>query len=285
MKKVIVFIAVLVAIGLAGSVSADYAPVWFDGYDASTSSNDINFQYAARQGGTPATYNESPVDTSTTNWYSQIVSNGAGNLLLANDGGAPGWGQPGFGSTLATPNMNFSGVVGTNVIGTKVSLAVNVNNAAGAWSYAAVNFGSSLTQRDGAGTIGVSLVQDNTSGGLGSFFQLYRGAELFNFSVPFNAGAYNNVEVFFTDLQGDGNPWDGGNMAVGVAVNGTTVGGFNTSGWTQNYITLEGSWNFAGGLGIHNFDNLTVYSSPVPEPATMALLGFGAIAALRRSRK
>lgn len=281
MKKVIVCAALLAAAGLA---SAAYNPFWYDGY-GTTSSSDINLNYAARQGGVPAAYTESPADPAGSGWQSQLVGNGTiGFLQLANDGMTPSFGQPLWGATFASPNQNFSGVVGGNVVGTKVAFNVQVNSTAGSYSHAAMNFGAALSARDSANSLGVSLVQDNLAGGLGSFFQLYRGAELINYFVPFNAGQFNFVEVYFTDLDGDGNPWDGGNMALGVAVNGNAVGGFNTSGWTQNYITMEGTWNFAGGLGIHAFDEVTVYSSPVPEPATMALLGLGALGLIRKKR-
>lgn len=281
MKKLVLCLAFLLAFN---TVVMGYTAYWFDGYDTSAPSNDINFEYnTARQGGFYVPYVESPADATGTDWRSQDTSM---NLLLANDGTLPAYGQPNWSATMATPNNDFSGIVGTDVIGTKVDFVVTVDNTAGGYSWAGAAFGAPLSIRDAAGAFSVTLVQDNLAGGLGSFVQVFDNGTLYNFTdaAPyFSAGGANFVEVFFTSTDGNANPWDGGLMDVGFAINGNPIGSIGTSGYNQNYVTLQGSWNFAGGLGVHYFDNLTVFTSPVPEPATLAILGLGAV--LLRKRK
>ncbi len=74
---------------------------------------------------------------------------------------------------------------------------------------------------------------------------------------------------------GDGDPWDGiGSTTIDVFVNATLVGSYTKGGggYSNNFMTLEGGRNFAGNnLATHLIDNLTVFASPVPEPAAAAL--------------
>ena len=99
-----------------------------------------------------------------------------------------------------------------------------------------------------------------------------------------------SVRIDVNDLA-DGNPWDGvGSTTIDVYVNNVQVGASYTKGgggFTNNFITMEGSANtFNFALATHLFDNLTVYAAPVPEPASLVLLGMGlcGIAISRRNR-
>ena len=84
------------------------------------------------------------------------------------------------------------------------------------------------------------------------------------------------MQLDINDLS-DGNPWDGlGSTTIDVYVNSSLVGSYTKGGggYTSDFITLEGSANFAGfGLATHTFDNLTMYVAPVPEPSSLALVG------------
>jgi hypothetical protein len=94
-------LAVVAAALTTGTARAQYTPYWFDGFDTSASSLDINFEIGSpRQGGAgiPTAWlsNGGP-----GNYHDQV---GFGQLLLAGDGGIAN------GLALASPNQNFSGL-------------------------------------------------------------------------------------------------------------------------------------------------------------------------------
>jgi hypothetical protein len=141
----------------------------------------------------------------------------------------------------------------------------------------------------GTSGFGVRLIEDSFSG-LGNFIQLYDGATLVGNTIPHPAGAgWANLDLRIDD-PGDGNPWDGiGSTVIDVWVNGVSVASYTKvgGGYTDNYLTLEGSANFNGlGLATHQFENLTVFSAAVPEPASGTLFvgGLLTLMVLRRAR-
>lgn len=101
------------------------------------------------------------------------------------------------------------------------------------------------------------------------------------------------------DDPADGNPWDGvGSTVINVSVNGNQIYTYtkDNGGFSDNFITLFGSRNFAGNqLATHTFDNFTVFSAPaagtaglssanVPEPGTATLVAAGLLLALASRR-
>ena len=242
-------------------------------------SDDINFEIAERQSGALAPISYTDNHTAAGNdWGSQIMSDGTfGTLQL---GGAAHVGGTDIHTAMVSPDYNFNKAY-------EVSVDFLVANNSGGYHYSAISFGSALTRDDAAGTFGIRMVQDNLAGGFGSFFQIYDGTDLVgNLLSEFDAGDWNSLQIFFTSVDGDwnpdgGDPWDGGNISVGILANDDVVWASGISGYSQNYITLEGSWDFAAfGLASHDFNNLTV----VPEPATLAILGLGAVGLLRKRR-
>lgn len=283
----------MIAAFAAEKAQAQYTPVWFDGYNVSANTFDINFEVGPpRQGFNPAAGIPASIpyldNAGADTWKHQMFGGAIQPLQLA-QAGAPG-------PILASPNYNFKGLTGYgDVIGKSITVALDVGSipvgAAGSFVQAGITVGSG-SPLSAASTSGfaVRFIEDNFSG-LGNFIQLYDGAALVGNVIPHSAGAgWANLELRIDD-PGDGNPWDGvGSTAIDVLVNGLPVASYTKGGggYSDNYLTLEGSANFNGlGLATHQFDNFTVFSSPVPEPAsgTILLGGLLGLAALRRARK
>jgi len=270
-------VAAFTAVGIAltaANVSAQYTPIWYDGYNVSGGSSDINFEVGTRQGGPLVPINYVANTGNPANDYHHQVF-GAAPLQLAGDAGLT--------TVLVSPNYDFSGTVGSEVVGTKLSLSLDANTI-GAGTYftqAGITLGSSstlapaTTKADG---FSVLFIED-TFGGNGNFIQLWDGSTLVdNLLANPAGGGWGNVELFMSDA-GDGNPWDGvGSTTIDLYVNSIFVSTFTkgAGGYTANFLTLEGSANFFGTqLATHVFDDVTVYTSAVPEPSTFALAGLG----------
>jgi MYXO-CTERM domain-containing protein len=122
----------------------------------------------------------------------------------------------------------------------------------------------------------------------GNFIQFYDGATLVANLLANPAGVGFMTVLLDINDTADGNPWDGvGSTTIDVTVNSTAVGSFTKGGggYTDNVMTMEGSTNFVGfGAAEHQFDNLQVFSSAVPEPSATLLGGLGVLALLRRRR-
>lgn len=255
----------------AGALGA-FTPYWFDGFDVSTNTTDINFEVGSpRQGGAavPTSYAANSSD------YHVQMFGGGGPLQLASDVNAP------FPThTMVSPDLNFVGSIGGEVIGKKIDVTMDTftNNAGGIYfTQSAITIGSDtqLTQSNTAAA-GFSVVFiEDTFGGFGNFIQIYDGDVLLDNAILNPADSGSGTVELFVDDPTDGNPWDGvGQTDIGVTVNGILVGSYSigSGGYTSNFITLEGSDQKNGvQLAVHTFDNLTVYTAPVPEPASVAL--------------
>ena len=263
---------------LCCTISAQATPYWFDGFDVSANTSDINFETAARQGGAPA-----PIawTANIADYHVQMFGGGGTPLQLAGDG---------FGTfpapTMASPSADFTGHVAGEVIGKKVEVTMDAfaNNTGGTYfTQSAITVAASapLTQ-SGAPGGGFSVVFiEDTFGGNGNFIQLWDGSTIVGNLIPNPAGAGGGFVEIFIDDPTDGDPWDGvGETSFGVLVNSTPVGVYSRGGggFTSNYITLEGSDQKAGvTLATHTFDNLLVSSFPIPEPSAAVLCALGLI--------
>jgi hypothetical protein len=226
-------------------------------------------------------------------YHHQMFGGGGTPLQLAGDfnlGSAP--------HTLVSPNVDFSGPGGTGIVGKKISLTMDAyaNNVGGTYfTQAAITIGgmAPLQQSSLPGS-GLSVVfVEDTFGGNGNFIQVWNGSTILDNLIPNPAGAGPGfVEILVDDLV-DGNPWDGvGSTTVDIYVNGTQLVGGLSGPWTiggggltGNFMTLEGSdQKFGTQLASHTFDNLTVFTAPIPEPTTFALVGLGiaSLAFIRR---
>jgi hypothetical protein len=262
----------------AAMAQAQYTPVFYDGYDTSAGSQDVNFEYnnGTRQGGvlSPLTYAQNPVGA---DYHHQVTGT---TLQLAGD--------PTFQYPMVSPNQNFKGsIFGSQVVGTKISFSLDLNTPLSAqYTAAGISLGASSQlvnlEGDASTHFAVKFVEDGAFGG-GNFIQFYDGINLVNNSLPFTAGGAGafGVDLLINDLA-DGNPWDGvGSTTIDLYVNNVFIAGYTKGGggYTDNYLTLVGERGFSFGPGLtivtHQFDNLLVYASPVPEPSTLALAGLG----------
>lgn len=263
------------------SISRASTPVWFDGFDVSAGSFDINFETGSpRQGGfgIPTTWVS---NGGVSDFHDQLTGS---NLLLA--------GESTLTIALASPNLNFNGITGGGeVIGREISFSLQpgTQNAATRYTQSGITIGSSSTLV-GTGTAGsnfsVRFVEDEFTP-TGAFLQLFDGNTQVGPLIT-NPAGYNNMDVRLFISDTDGNPWDGiGGTTINISINGTPTADYTKGGggYTNNYLTLEGSANFVGlGLETTYFDNLTVFSDVVPEPSSALLSGLGVLALLRRRR-
>jgi len=106
-----------------------------------------------------------------------------------------------------------------------------------------------------------------------------------------DAGAFDMLSIDLCDAYLDPNEYD--IEFVGTRADASTVSNtFSiTDGTTLNTFLFTGMTNIVklewvqGPDFVHQFDNVTLNPTVVPEPATMAALGLGAAAMLRRRRR
>ena len=277
---------------------AAYTTVWSDSYDTTVPSVDINTQNASRQSGVlaPISY-VANVPTQSTDYHQQVLGT-PGPLLLAGDAGigtfslTPSLNTVGY--VTVSPNYNFNGLIGSEVVGKQISVDLNVHTEASTYTSASITIAGNSTLEGGRQSgqtsgLTIKFIEDSQLGGLGNFAQLYdSGAFLANFfAAPASNGGWFNVRFDINDPT-DQNPWDGvGQTSTDIYINNTFLVNYTklAGGYTNNYITLEGTADFVDfSLTTHNFDNLTVSSSPIPEPSAALLGGLGLLGLLRRRR-
>ena len=305
------------ALPLTLSVTSQAATLmWSDSYNTSANSLDSRFERSSaftRQffdpasGIAPATVTAgigvlTPGYTPSqpTDFHDQILGAPAnGYLQLTGDAATPTNGTQGI--TTLSPFYNFDGfTTGGEILGKQISFTLDTfTNSPGSNSYShaaftvgSVNTPTPIFGRAESGTAAagfrVRFVEDQFGATPnGNFIQFYDGVNLVANLIANPAGA-GSMTVVLDINDTDGNPWDGfGATTIGVTVNSVVVGSYTRlgGGYTDNVMTMEGSTNFVGfGAAEHRFDNLQVFSAPIPEPTSAFLGGLGALAMLRRRR-
>lgn len=260
-------VAWMPALGGGGTLNA----YWFDGFDVTANTNDINFEIGpGRQGGplVPTAYLTNTANP-TNDWRHQLFAGGGPLQLAANAAEAPS-------PILVSPDLNMTTGTGGEILNvfsmTVDPYAINSDTGTTYFTYAAVTIGNAapLTPIN-TFTSGFSVVfYENTFGGLGSTIDILDGGTPLASQIPNPAGnGPCNLQIIFNDPV-DGDPWDGsGDIEATVSINGadlttvTALGAF----YTANYITLEGfHQTYAGAnepplgsLATHTFDNFTAF--------------------------
>ncbi len=291
--------------------------MWSDSYNTSANSLDSRFERSSafsRQFFNPASgipgatvtagigvLTPGYTPTQPTDFHDRILGAPTnGYLQLTGDAATPTNGTQGI--TTLSPFYNFDGfTTGGEVLGKQIRFTLDMfTNTPGSNSYShaaftvgSVNTPTPIFGRAESGTtaagFSVRFVEDQFGATPnGNFIQFFDGATLVANLLANPAGAGSMTVILdITDLA-DGNPWDGiGSTTIDVTVNSTAVGSYTrgAGGYTDNVMTMEGSTNFVGfGAAEHQFDNLQVFSAPIPEPSSTFLGGLGVLALMRRRR-
>ena len=185
----------------------------------------------------------------------------------------------GFSTTSVSPNHNFKDNLGADGAHYVLQFQVNPANTATAGTldaswWSAVVFGASsqtasVNTSDGVGMLirrnGGYQIFDGTSGN-GVVKQGDLGTD---FGIT--EGGYYDVRINYFVPAFD----DASRVGVAIFVDENLISSFWTgSGFANNYIDLVGHGPISGGGAYvyHDFDNFSLYTTAVPEPATMALL-------------
>ncbi len=260
--------------------SAQYTPYFFDGFDVSAATSNINFEVASRQGGSPAplTYVTTTVDP-TDDFRHQMFDAAAPVrvLQLADDGtNIPGVGPIFSFKTMVSPEFNFNGTLPNgDIVGKRITFDLDVAAFLGAgpdqptFTQAGITIGGEKTLIDNEDEVAVQNGDPPTTyfsatfiedlfAGLGEFVgvadsggPVMDDTGCIGCSLTHTAGAgFLSVQIDIDD-PADGNPWDGvGSTVVEVFVNGDPIRNPNNGepyvfektggGYTDNYITLFG---------------------------------------------
>jgi hypothetical protein len=239
-----------------------------DDFTVSRNDFDANFEISRQTGQlAPITYTQA----------------GAANHHQVGNGGSPGrlliaaTNTSNFGRV--SPDHNFTenpGVGGYSFIRFDVdpvtASSAPFNPVQSSW--AAITLGTSLAGRN-------QFV--NASDGFGILFRGNGGFQAFDGTTNLGGGTYTTspaglhpIEVRVSDPT-DGNPWDGvGFTTINVFADGSSTPFYTftkgAGGYASNYITLEGDSD-NGALTIHDFDNFSIGTVVIPEPATIAVWG------------
>jgi hypothetical protein len=263
---------------------AQYTPIFYDGYEVSADTMNLNFETGARQSGVLAPIEYVAITPDVTNGFQHQMFSAATSapqpLQLAESGTntAP---PPVFGfKTMVSPDYNFKGTTGSGIVGKRISFDMDIGAiVVGSPTYikGGITIGGHTTLLDnenersavGAGPDGpyfsMNFVEDTFSG-LGSFLQFWDGIDIVGNVIANPAGAGNaSVQIDATD-PADGNPWDGvGSTVINVSINGTDVFSYSKpdGGYADNFITLFAGRNLVGNqLATTLVDNFTVFAAP-----------------------
>ena len=202
-------------------------------------------------------------------------------LLIANG--------PGHSIISVSPDANFRQVHPTDGAHFVIEYQVDPCNPAGGSTinpgdWAAVIFGSTsqtphVNQSDGIGF----LIRENGGyqvfDGTGTGNVLRAGGDLGDQFGIDETGWYDVRVNYFVSAFDDTTQGD-----VALFVDDILIASFpTTGGFANNFIALEG---YGGpNLTTHGFDNFAVYSTYIPEPASLSLLALGGLGLLIRRRR
>lgn len=247
-----------------------YKALLTDNYFAPSNPNtdDVNFNLAARQGGSLVA-DGGPIS------YTDVGNTQVGNSTGGVDGGNYLLGAFGGRSAL---NFNFNNTYSAGGLSISFDLAPNINGG-NSTDWGSIILGASAANAtafvaDGVPHLGI-LFREN------GLMEVWDGNSIVtsapSWGAPAAANALNHFELLLTDPT-DQNPFDGvGQTDVAVYANGILVYNFSKGdgGYGDNYV------NF-GAAAIAGHDNLLI--AQVPEPSSFALLALGGLALLRRRR-
>lgn len=305
-------VAMLGAVAPAQALVTQFADNFSSGATSQTDRNDVNFNLAGRQSGptAPLAYSEYAATAVATGETFAVTTTNGGTLSRVDDPLSPGalvlgargganftnaasgdnraGGNPSY--TYVAPGFNF-GSLGNNwtaQFDVNAGLATTLETSA---DWAGLRFGDTLRGR---------FINDGTTGeGYGILFrrnggyQLFGGATFTNNNV--NTGAVTGTALpggFFSVRVDSRSEGSDARITITLDEVGTNqsvsflrTGGFGATSRYMSLVNTSGTTPATIGEGASAFDNLRISSvAPVPEPATLAALGLGALALVRRRK-